>query len=395
MHGVCSVMRKWLNWESPKSWESGSVSNGLSHTTYGTQASWCGQYDFAKEFQLFYKPEAAEQVENGRPGEVLLIGMGAWYNLDVPADSERFGEDAAEVMRAIRDGHPSMKKGKKWPKDWLRVQLAAMGPDVCADYNKSATPPRVCGAGGIGGCNRPNRFALDVLALGNFLAQHRAGMPRYIFWMDARPQHFPPAGPYQGVAKIRGKTCTPANMSLPRLTHTWRNAVAEAVLSEVAPFVRRIDSDDILLSRSMDKVSTWAPVGASTPTVPDCTHFCLGSAGWHENMVNAMTAVVAVVAEQDPAVAAQAASLFKTTDGRGPRHGMATAACVLAIATIDRSISTGIVVVTAAVSPVVVPAMFVLFWLARMCCKRCDSIRECLFCGKRDSGDSVKIHPVQ
>lgn len=387
-----TAMRAWLGWENPRGL-SGFVSNGLSFTGYGTGGTWCGQYDFAKEFRLFYKPEAADQVEGGRLGEVLLIGTGAWYNLDVPAKSAapssvQFGHDAAEVMRVVTDSHlKSMKKGKKRLKDWLRVQLAAVSMDVCADYNKSATPPRVCGAAGpgsIGGCNRPNRYALDILALGEWLTKHRAGLPRHIFWMDARPQHFPPAGPYQGAAEIRGKTCTPANMSLPRLTHTWRNEVAEAVLSEAAPFVRRIDSDDILLPRSMDKVSTWSAVGVPTPKVPDCTHFCLGSAGWHENMVSAMTAVVAAVAEHDPAVAARAASLV---ENGGSQDGMATAACVLAVAAIDRSVSTGVVVVTAAVSPVVVPALFVLFWLARMCCKSCR--------GKRNGGDSVKIHPLQ
>ena len=133
-------------------------------------------------------------------------------------------------------------------------RLSAVQPDPCLQLG--ATPPQTCSKKGHPGipCNRPHRFARDVIELARFLAANRQRLPKYIFWMDARPQHFPPYGPYQGVQATKDKTCAPANSSVPLLAHTWRNDVAGAILAELAPFVHRIHSDAIMMPRSVSCV---------------------------------------------------------------------------------------------------------------------------------------------
>lgn len=71
--------------------------------------------------------------------------------------------------------------------------------------------------------------------------QRRRSLPRHVFWMDSRAQHFPPFGPFVGASASSKQSsgCLPAELTLPRHIHTWRNDIAAAVFQQVKACMAR------------------------------------------------------------------------------------------------------------------------------------------------------------
>jgi hypothetical protein len=93
----------------------------------------------------------------------------------------------------------------------------------------------------------------------------------------------------------------------------------------------------------------------------------------------AVAAIVAALAEHDPAVAIDVAALFSQHGGGGARdHARRPGSlCGLAVAALDRVTSTGVAVVAAAIAPAVAPVIVVVSLGLRRagfcgcCCRRC------------------------
>ena len=107
----------------------------------------------------------------------------------------------------------------------------------------------------------------------------------------------------------------------------------------------------------MDHMSLWNP--GRTISHPDCTHYCLASPAWIDNLENAITAVVSVLGEAG------------TNDNTEKGGGLRQRICVAAVGFMDRAVSTGTVAVAAAVAPVVVPAMVVLCVIRSRISRKC------------------------
>jgi hypothetical protein len=325
-------MRRWLGWESDR--DKLAVSNGLSYTPLAH--AWCSEHwpvvgaeevDFASLFKLFFRPNATEPSD-----DVLLLNMGAWYNLERRSNASEIGTDAKHVLDALTKVHAGS------PEERLS---AFAGPDPCLMLSVDPPATKVPK-------NRPQRYARDVIRLARWLAANRQGLPRHIFWVDARTQHFPPWGPYIGFAPGMGSDCVPVDESLPSYVHTWRNDVAAAVLAEMAPFITRIHLDPIMMPRYMDSMGLFNSAGKK----PDCTHYCLGSASWSESMESTITAVVHTLDEVEPASE-------RHTRSNDAHNGV----CVASVVALDRFVSTGIFVVVAATSPVLFPALLLLCYV--------------------------------
>ena len=337
-------MRQWLGWEGDR--DALVVSNGVSYTSLAQ--TWCSEHwpvegatkvDFPSLFKLFFRPNATEPSD-----DVLLLNIGAWYNLEKRLNASEIGTDAKRVLDALAEANALS------PEERLS---SFAGPDPCLKL--SADPPVPVNEVAK---NRPQRYARDIIRLVRWIAAHRLQLPRHIFWVDARPQHFPPWGPFIGFPPGFGTDCVPVDESLPSYVHTWRNDVAGAVLAELAPFITRIHLDPIMMPRYIDAMGHFAGYGKQSKN-PDCTHYCIGSASWSESMESIITAVVHTLDEVEP-----------TSESHVPSHNAHNGVCVATVEALDRLVSTGIFAVAAATSPVVFAALLVL------CCAGCHVRRR-------------------
>eukprot|EP00227_Mantoniella_beaufortii_P007437 CAMPEP_0197592734 /NCGR_PEP_ID=MMETSP1326-20131121/15507_1 /TAXON_ID=1155430 /ORGANISM="Genus nov. species nov., Strain RCC2288" /LENGTH=399 /DNA_ID=CAMNT_0043158483 /DNA_START=192 /DNA_END=1391 /DNA_ORIENTATION=- len=125
-------------------------------------------------------------------------------------------------------------------------------------------------------------YAVDLVHLFKWLQRNRQSLPTNIFWTTTTPQHFLPYGTF---TKSNNVNC--GNISRSYMEYaSWRNTLANALLEEHAPFVRKIDGQVPLLDQHASHVGEQGR---------DCTHFCTRTGAWNDHMDYFLTTLATMV----------------------------------------------------------------------------------------------------